>query len=74
VTKIDETNSLGSGEHLLTLKDVERITSLRKSTIYALIQQHKFPRAISLSARRRAWLSSQVLGWIADRRRASNVL
>ena len=54
-------------ERFLTLRDVERLTSLRKSTIYALIQRGEFPKPVTITARRVAWVSSEIQAWIAVR-------
>lgn len=52
---------------LLTLKQIEYITSLKKSSIYCLIAAGRFPSAVNVSFRRRAWAESEVQAWIAAR-------
>ena len=46
---------------------VEAITGLSRSTIYAKMENGTFPRAIKLSARSVAWVESEVADWINDR-------
>lgn len=47
--------------------DVERITGLSRSTIYALMDQGKFPRPVRLSARAVAWPESKIQAWLDER-------
>jgi len=51
-------------ERFLSLKEVEYVTSLKKSTIYALVQSGDFPSQRPITLRRRAWLASEVQAWI----------
>lgn len=49
---------------LLNIRDVTRITSLSRASIYRLMTAGRFPSAIRLSARGRvAWRSSEVRTW-----------
>lgn len=60
-----KTNSWdGARERFLSLKEVEYVTSLKKSTIYALVQSGEFPCQRPITLRRRAWLASEVQAWI----------
>lgn len=54
-------------DRLLRLADVENTTGLRKSSIYALAREGKFPKPINLSRRMSAWSESAVLSWVQDR-------
>lgn len=56
-----------AGERFLSLRDVETITSLKKSTIYGLIAAGTFPRPSRLTVRRSGWLASDVEDWIESR-------
>jgi prophage regulatory protein len=58
-------------ERLLRLPAVEAATGLRRSAIYDLAQQGKFPRPVKLTARSSAWRESLVERWIAERIQAS---
>jgi len=40
---------------------------LGASSIYAMMKQGKFPKAITLSERRVAWIESDVDQWISER-------
>lgn len=57
----------------LRLPAVEAATGYRRSTIYRLIQQGKFPAPISLSdsGRASAWVEDEVNQWCKDRIAAS---
>lgn len=52
---------------LIRRKEVQSKTGLGASSIYAMMKQGKFPKSITLSERRVAWLESDVDQWIADR-------
>lgn len=54
-------------EQLLRLPQVETTTGLKKSSIYRLVQEKKFPAPIRLSVRSVAWPSSQIQDWISRR-------
>lgn len=54
-------------KNLLRLPAVEAATGYRRSTIYRLIQQGKFPRPISLGARASAWVEDEVNLWVQER-------
>jgi len=54
-------------DRLVRLPEVESLTGCKKSTIYLLIQQGKFPQPVRLSARLSAWPETAVLQWVQDR-------
>ena len=54
-------------DRFLTLADVERATSLKKSKLYDLIRHGDFPPQHRITERRRAWLASDVDAWIRQR-------
>lgn len=61
-----------SPDRLLRLPDVEALTGLRKSAIYAAMKDGRFPPCVKLlSARASAWPESEVQAWISSRIRAS---
>jgi prophage regulatory protein len=53
--------------NLLRLPEVVERVGFGKSTIYALIKRGQFPSPIALGARARAWISTEVDAWIAQR-------
>jgi prophage regulatory protein len=55
----------------LRLPAVESATGYRRSTIYRLIQQGKFPRPISLGSRASAWIEYEINEWCESRIRES---
>ena len=52
---------------LIRRKEVQAKTGLRASYIYAMMKQGGFPKAITLSKRRVAWIESDVDQWISER-------
>ena len=61
-------------EVLLRRKQVEERTGLARSSIYALIQEGKFPKPIPLTERTVAWAESSIDAWIQERIAAANSL
>lgn len=57
--------------NILRRKQVEARTGLSRSTIYQMMAEEKFPKAIQLSAQSVGWLSSEIDGWINSRISAS---
>jgi prophage regulatory protein len=56
-----------ASQRILSIKDVEHLTSLKKSTIYALVQSGSFPAQIPITVRRKGWLITEVVAWIERR-------
>ena len=53
---------------IVRLKDVQRMTGLSRSTIYAQIAKGKFPKQIHLTGVRSVgWHESAVIQWIESR-------
>lgn len=57
-------------EKLLRLPEVEALTSLRRTTIYAGMKAGTFPKHVRLSARCVAWRESDIATWQAQRLQA----
>lgn len=57
-------------EQLLTAAQVLKATGLPVSSMYDLIREGRFPKPLSLGARRRAWKRSEITAWINDLPRA----
>lgn len=56
---------------LLRRNDVENITGLRRSSIYAKIAEGNFPKPVKLGLRTVAWLEGDIQAWINERISAS---
>lgn len=56
---------------LLRRPEVERLTGLRRSTIYELMREGRFPKPIQLSKKSVAWVEAEINEWIAARIKAS---
>ncbi len=54
-------------DRLLRLAEVESLVGAKRSTIYQLMKEGKFPKQISVSRRFAAWPESAVLQWVQDR-------
>ena len=52
---------------ILRLSDVEQKTGLKRSFLYSLMSQGKFPKSIRLGVRAVGWDATEVDQWIADR-------
>ncbi|WP_306132235.1 helix-turn-helix transcriptional regulator [Roseivivax marinus] len=59
-------------ERHLRRPDVEYITGLSRSTIYALMDKGKFPRPVKLGARIVAWPESCIDAWLAQHTHSEN--
>lgn len=51
----------------LTRTEVEQLTRLPTSTLYAQMKRGKFPRPIKLTLQRAAWLKSDIDRWLSER-------
>ena len=47
--------------------EVERLTGLSRSTIYAMISDGTFPRPVRLGKRAVGWRESDIAAWLAER-------
>nr|WP_315203996.1 AlpA family phage regulatory protein [uncultured Albidiferax sp.] len=54
-------------DRFLRLTDVETTTGCKKSTIYKLMKEGKFPKCINITRRMAAWSEAAVLQWVQDR-------
>ncbi len=54
-------------DRFLRLADVEFLTGLRRSSIYALSKTDTFPKAIHLTGYSVAWRKSELEAWMAER-------
>jgi predicted DNA-binding transcriptional regulator AlpA len=50
-------------EEVIIEKDLAKYTGLRKTQIAKKVDDGTFPPPIKLSARRRAWLKSEIISW-----------
>jgi len=52
---------------LIRRKEVERLTALSRSRIYALMKSGEFPKPVTLGAMSVAWQEIEVHAWITAR-------
>lgn len=60
-------------QKLIRRHQVEDVTGLGRSAIYALMAQGEFPRPIRISQRAVAWRESDIAEWIEQRSTKSGV-
>ena len=48
-------------------KEVESLTGLSRSTIYAMMSAGEFPKPIRLGRRAVAWRASDIANWLSSR-------
>lgn len=51
---------------LINLKEIVKITSLSKATVYRYIEAGSFPKNIKIGDRRVAWKENDILEWMAN--------
>lgn len=54
-------------DRLVRLPEVEGMTGCKKSTIYQMIADGRFPKPLRLTGRMVAWPETAVLQWVQDR-------
>ncbi|MCP4192807.1 MAG: AlpA family transcriptional regulator [Planctomycetaceae bacterium] len=54
-------------ERILRRPEVETLTGLSRSTIYAMMDTELFPRPVRLGKRAVGWSESTIQQWLADR-------
>lgn len=54
-------------ERLLVLDEVINKTGMKRSTIYSKMKSGEFPKSISISANRIAWLESEIDSWMENK-------
>ncbi|KIC47554.1 hypothetical protein RA28_03095 [Ruegeria sp. ANG-S4] len=55
-------------ERVLRRKEVEAVTGLSRSTIYAMIAEGEFPQSIKLGKRAVGWTETSIKSWLDARR------
>ncbi|MEO0569979.1 MAG: AlpA family transcriptional regulator [Pseudomonadota bacterium] len=56
-----------NNNRVLRRSEVERITGLSRSTIYAWMQRGEFPQPLKLGTRLVAWREADVVAWLDSR-------
>jgi prophage regulatory protein len=52
---------------ILRLAEVKRLTGLGKTSIYKLMSEGNFPRAVSLGSRAVGWIVRDIRAWLQGR-------
>jgi prophage regulatory protein len=58
--------TLDTGDRILRIGNVLKITGLSRSTLYRKVQRGEFPKQIKLSERCSGWRQSSVHAWMSD--------
>lgn len=53
---------------ILRLRDVQEKTGLKRSTIYQMILEGRFPKQVRLGLRSVGWHSDQIQAWLDSRK------
>lgn len=53
----------GAIDTLLTIREVGRITTLSRATVYRYVAAGRFPKPVQLGPSRVAWRTSEILAW-----------
>jgi prophage regulatory protein len=59
-------------QRILRRRDIETLTGLSRSTLYAMMADGKFPPPIKLGKRAVGWQDTDLADWIASRPKKSN--
>lgn len=51
----------------LPVKEVVRRTSLSRATVYRLVQAGTFPKPVTLTGARTAWVETEITTWMQSR-------
>ena len=58
-------------ETILRLRDVLKIIGLGRSSIYLMMQENRFPRAVQLGIRALGWRQTEIHEWLKTRKYTS---
>lgn len=67
MTKVEIAKKSEAVEKLLTVKETLARTSIKRSTMYEMIRDGRFPRPVQLTPRCTAFVESEVTDWINER-------
>jgi prophage regulatory protein len=54
-------------QEILTLKELEQFTTLKRDGIMAALRRGEFPAPVWLSRRQRVWLKADIIKWQRER-------
>lgn len=64
---VKESHTNQRQQRMLRITGVEELTGLKKTTIYRLVRERRFPAPVRLSQRCSAWQESAVCEWLDQR-------
>lgn len=56
--------SVGQSNRILRVHDVMAVTGLRRTSLYEMVRQNRFPCPVQLGARAIGWREADVATWI----------
>jgi len=65
------TSNISNSQRIIRRVEVQRLTGLSRSSLYAAIKVGEFPAQINLGLKAVGWVESEVLDWIRGRIAAS---
>lgn len=63
-------NAPDVSQYILRMPNVEQKVGLKKTSIYQLIKENKFPAPVRLTNRSVGWYSNEINDWLLSRQRA----
>ena len=66
--------AMKNNPYIVDRYEVERLTSLHKSSIYRLMKEDKFPKPLRLSTMRVAWRLADIEDWVNSLETTDRVL
>lgn len=57
---------------MIKLKEVQKKTGLKRSSLYAMIKKGMFPAQVKLGERSVAWIDEEITEWLESRISARN--
>ena len=64
---VHQTRPVVPRDRLIRLPEVLSLTGCKKSTIYLMLHEGRFPKPVRLSPRMVTWPETAVLQWVQDR-------
>ena len=65
---VSKTNTTQSqNRRFLRISEVEKVTGFKRTYIYILMKEGKFPKSVHLGMRSVAWVSDEIDRWVDER-------
>lgn len=57
-------------DRIIRMPEVEKTVGLKKSSIYSMVKDGKFPKPVKISQGAKGWFESEVQAWITKKKTA----